>query len=168
MSEASPESRGSSCSDFAESASADHAPRSTASRAANAAVRAGASFIGQRAQRRPEWPPVRSFIASVPGRRAILRKAQGECEMSLADKTCLPCKGGVPPLAGEALDDLRSQTPEWEVVNGHHLHPVFRFPDFITALGFVNRAGAIPETQGHHPDLLLASDTPEVTIWPHQ
>ena len=88
--------------------------------------------------------------------------------MSLAEKSCVPCKGGVPPLAGEALEALHRQTPEWTVVAGHHLHRAFRFPDFVTALAFTNRAGAIAEEQGHHPDLLLGWGKVEVTVWTHK
>lgn len=88
--------------------------------------------------------------------------------MSLAEKTCVPCKGGVPPLAGAELETLRQQIPEWSVISGHHLHRAFGFPDFVTALEFVNRAGAIAEEQGHHPDLLLGWGKVEVTIWTHK
>jgi 4a-hydroxytetrahydrobiopterin dehydratase len=88
--------------------------------------------------------------------------------MSLADKTCLPCKGDVPALKGEALDVLKKEVPGWEVVNEHHLHKVFKFPDFVKALDFVNRVGAIAEEQGHHPDLLLAWGKAEVTTYTHK
>lgn len=88
--------------------------------------------------------------------------------MSLADKTCVPCRGGVPPLKGDALSALRTEVPDWEVVREHHLHRVFRFPDFQKALDFVNRAGAIAEEQSHHPDILLAWGKAEVTIFTHK
>ena len=88
--------------------------------------------------------------------------------MSLAEKSCVPCKGGVPPLAGEQLASLRTQTPEWDVVNQHHLHRVFKFPDFVTALAFVNRVGEIAEHEGHHPDILLAWGKVEITMWTHK
>ena len=88
--------------------------------------------------------------------------------MSLAEKTCVPCRGGVPPLKGEAMEALRKQLPGWDVVNGHHLHRAFPFPDFVTALDFVNRVGAIAEEQAHHPDLLLGWGKAEVTIWTHK
>ncbi len=88
--------------------------------------------------------------------------------MSLADKTCVPCKGGVPALKGEALAKLNAEVPDWQVVEEHHLHKVFRFPDFQKALDFVNRAGAIAEEQGHHPDILLAWGKAEVTIYTHK
>lgn len=88
--------------------------------------------------------------------------------MSLADKTCVPCKGGVPPLKGEDLAKLNAEVPEWQVVEEHHLHKVFRFPDFQKALDFVNRAGTIAEEQGHHPDILLAWGKAEITIFTHK
>jgi 4a-hydroxytetrahydrobiopterin dehydratase len=88
--------------------------------------------------------------------------------MSLADKTCVPCRGGVSPLKGDALNALKTELPDWEVVAEHHLHKVFRFPDFRKALHFVNRAGAIAEEQGHHPDILLAWGKAEVTIFTHK
>lgn len=88
--------------------------------------------------------------------------------MPLADQTCVPCKGGVPPLKGAALDSLKAQLPGWEVIDEHHLHKVFTFPDFQKALDFVNRAGAIAEEQGHHPDILLAWGKAEVTTYTHK
>ena len=86
----------------------------------------------------------------------------------LAEKDCIPCKGGVPPLKGQALEDLKKQLPGWDVVNEHHLHKLFKFPDFKQALSFVNRAGAVAEEEGHHPDLLLAWGKTEVTIYTHK
>jgi 4a-hydroxytetrahydrobiopterin dehydratase len=89
---------------------------------------------------------------------------------SLADKTCVPCRGGVPPLKGAALAQIYSQLPEraeWNVVGEHHLTRTYRFPDFKMALAFVNRVGALAEEQGHHPDLLLAWGKVEITIWTH-
>src|SRR5690242_2108472 len=88
--------------------------------------------------------------------------------MGLADKHCVPCRGGVPPLKGEKLYDLAEQVPGWQVVAEHHLEKEFKFPDFKTALDFVNKAGAIAEEEGHHPDLYLAWGKVEVKIWTHK
>jgi 4a-hydroxytetrahydrobiopterin dehydratase len=85
----------------------------------------------------------------------------------LASKTCVPCKGDVPALKGAELQALSHQLPNWEVVNEHHLHRIFKFPDFVKALAFVNRVGAIAEEQGHHPDILLTWGKAEITIWTH-
>jgi len=87
---------------------------------------------------------------------------------ALADKTCVPCRGGVPPLKGEELQSFLKQVPGWEAANEHHLHREFRFPDFKQALDFVNHVGAIAEEQGHHPDILLSWGKAEITVWTHK
>ena len=88
--------------------------------------------------------------------------------MSLAEKHCVPCKGGVPPLKGEALEKMKAEVPGWQVVDDHHLLKSYSFPDFVTALAFVNKAGAIAEQEGHHPDLLLSWGKVEVKTWTHK
>ena len=87
---------------------------------------------------------------------------------SLADQHCIPCRGGVPPLKGEQLEKMKSQTPGWQVVDEHHLTKSYTFPDFKSALDFVNRVGEIAETEGHHPDLYLAWGKVDVKTWTHK
>ena len=86
----------------------------------------------------------------------------------LASKTCVPCKGGTPPLKGEELGPLKRQVPEWEIVEEHHLRRVFRFKNFREALGFVNKVGELAEEQGHHPDICFGWGKAEVTVWTHK
>lgn len=88
--------------------------------------------------------------------------------MSLAEKHCVPCRGGVPPLKGAELEKLKGQVSGWDVVNEHHLARTFPFPDFQKALDFVNRVGAIAEQEGHHPDLYLSWGKVGVQIWTHK
>jgi 4a-hydroxytetrahydrobiopterin dehydratase len=85
--------------------------------------------------------------------------------MNLAEKSCVPCRGGVPPLKGEQLEQMKAQVAGWQVVDEHHLLKAYTFP---TALDFVNRAGAIAEQEGHHPDLYLSWGKVEVKIWTHK
>ncbi len=80
----------------------------------------------------------------------------------------MPCRGGVPPLDGDSVRNFALQVPEWTVVAQHHLRRSFAFPDFATALGFVNQVGAVAEEQGHHPDFLLAWGRVEIQIWTHK
>jgi 4a-hydroxytetrahydrobiopterin dehydratase len=86
----------------------------------------------------------------------------------LASKTCVPCRGGTPPLKGEELDDLWRQVPGWEVLEEHHLRRRFRFRNFREALEFVNRLGQLAEEQGHHPDVSFGWGYAEVTIFTHK
>jgi 4a-hydroxytetrahydrobiopterin dehydratase len=87
---------------------------------------------------------------------------------SLAEKTCVPCRGGVPPLKGQELQALARQVEGWQVVNEHHVVKTFKFPDFRAALAFVNKVGNLAEEQGHHPDIFLAWGKVEITIWTHK
>ncbi len=86
----------------------------------------------------------------------------------LAKKKCIPCRGGVPPLRGEALRALADQLRGWVVVREHHLDKLCTFPDFITALDFVNRVAALAEAEGHHPDLHLSWGEVRIEIWTHK
>ena len=86
----------------------------------------------------------------------------------LASKSCVPCRGGVPPLEGEELLALQKQVDGWQVVDEHHILKTFKFPDFRKALEFVNRIGELAEQQGHHPDIALSWGKVEISIWTHK
>ena len=86
----------------------------------------------------------------------------------LAAKTCVPCRGGVPPLQGPELEKLQRELPHWRVVDEHHLERAFEFRDFKTALDFTNRIGQLAEEQGHHPDIHLAWGKVTVLVWTHK
>ncbi len=89
--------------------------------------------------------------------------------MSLADKTCIPCRGGVPPMSGPAVQELlRQLNPEWHLNPQGHLERQYEFPNFTKALDFVNRVGAIAEAEGHHPDLYLSWGKCRVELWTHK
>ena len=87
----------------------------------------------------------------------------------LAQRHCVPCSGGTPPLEPAAATALHLQlVGGWRLTGGqHHLHKVYRFADFAQALDFTNRVGAIAEAEGHHPDILLAWGRVELSIWTH-
>jgi len=86
----------------------------------------------------------------------------------LAERQCIPCRGGVPPLAGEQITKLQSQLDGWEVVDEHHLRKEYKFRDFAASQAFVNRVGELSEEQGHHPDICYGWGRAEITIWTHK
>lgn len=86
----------------------------------------------------------------------------------LADKSCISCRGDVPPLEGAELEELHRQVPEWDLVEGHHLRRGFRFKNFRAALDFVNQVGEIAEEQGHHPDIDFGWGRAEVRAYTHK
>jgi 4a-hydroxytetrahydrobiopterin dehydratase len=73
---------------------------------------------------------------------------------ALAEKTCTPCRGGIPPLARDEALRLQAQAPDWELHDdAHRIERTFRFRNFQEALAFVQRVGELAESQGHHPDI---------------
>jgi hypothetical protein len=73
---------------------------------------------------------------------------------SLAEKTCTPCRGGVPPLNREEAERFRIQSPDWQLMDdGKRIERRFPFPNFREALGFVQKVGEITENEGHHPEV---------------
>jgi 4a-hydroxytetrahydrobiopterin dehydratase len=88
--------------------------------------------------------------------------------MGLAERECIPCKGGVPPLTEQELAPLLAELSGWEVVRGHHLEKTYKLKNFAQALDLTNRIGAIAEEQNHHPDLYLAWGKVGVQIWTHK
>ena len=87
----------------------------------------------------------------------------------LAEKECVPCRGGVPPLEGEELRRLAEQLEDgWQVVDEHHLERDYSFKNFREALAFTNRVGELAEKVGHHPDIYLAWGKVRLTVWTHK
>ncbi|MCB1161085.1 MAG: 4a-hydroxytetrahydrobiopterin dehydratase [Candidatus Krumholzibacteriia bacterium] len=84
----------------------------------------------------------------------------------LAERHCRDLPAGTPALADGELRSLLEQVPGW-TVDGERLRRDYRFPDFVTALAFVNRVGALAEAEGHHPDLELAWGRVGVALWTH-
>jgi 4a-hydroxytetrahydrobiopterin dehydratase len=86
----------------------------------------------------------------------------------LASKNCIPCRGGVPPLAREEIHRLLPQVPGWDVVDDHHLTRNYPFKNFVDALAFVNEVGTLAEEQDHHPDVHLSWGKVQLDIWTHK
>jgi 4a-hydroxytetrahydrobiopterin dehydratase len=86
----------------------------------------------------------------------------------LASRDCVPCRGGVPPLKGDELAKISAELPDWRVVDQHHIEKIFLFPNFKSALAFVNRIGEVAEHQGHHPDICFGWGSVKVTNYTHK
>lgn len=89
-------------------------------------------------------------------------------EACLADRRCAACSEGTLPLRGLEILKLLSQTPDWAVIEEHHITRTFKFPDFAKALAFVNRVGALAEEQGHHPLIRFTWGKVTIDLWTHK
>ncbi len=72
-------------------------------------------------------------------------------------------------MTAQEAEGMKSEVnSDWDVIDGHHLARVWTFPDFESALDFVNAAGAICEQQGHHADFELGWGRVKALIWTHK
>lgn len=89
-------------------------------------------------------------------------------ECSLADKECVPCKGGVPPLPADAQKKLLAQLDGWTINPAGHLEKTYAYGGFRRGLEFVKLVGEMCEQVGHHGDLHLAWGATRLEVWTHK
>ena len=88
---------------------------------------------------------------------------------SLSNKSCVPCRGGIPPLTEKEYEPLLAELgDEWEVIDTHHLEKTILLINFAEALTFTNQVGSIAEKEGHHPDIELGWGRVKIIIWTHK
>ncbi|MET0029378.1 MAG: 4a-hydroxytetrahydrobiopterin dehydratase [Candidatus Thiodiazotropha sp.] len=90
---------------------------------------------------------------------------------SLTQEKCEACRADAPQVSDEELAELIRAIPDWniEVRDGiMQLEKTFSFKDFVAALDFTNRVGALAEEEGHHPALLTEWGKTTVTWWSHK
>lgn len=86
--------------------------------------------------------------------------------MDMANKKCVPCEGGVPPLTQEQINSNLNSLDGWQQ-DGNKIKKLFKFKNFKGALAFVNQVGNIAEAEKHHPDIYLTYGKAEIVIWTH-
>jgi 4a-hydroxytetrahydrobiopterin dehydratase len=87
----------------------------------------------------------------------------------LSEQSCVPCRGGVPPLSLAEAQKLLAQTPGWSLLyEGKRLERRFTFKNFVAALEFINRVGEIAERQDHHPDICLGWGYATIVYYTHK
>jgi 4a-hydroxytetrahydrobiopterin dehydratase len=73
---------------------------------------------------------------------------------TLIERSCTPCKGGIPPLTQGEAQSFHAQVANWELADeARRIERAFKFKSFGEALAFVQKVGALAEAEGHHPDI---------------
>ena len=92
----------------------------------------------------------------------------------------VPCEGGEPSVPRVNAESLLKQVDDWELVDDPPSHKAsegqdsvlkirkkFKFKNFKESLEFVNKVGAIAESEGHHPDINFGWGKAEITLYTH-
>ena len=85
----------------------------------------------------------------------------------LSKEKCVACEAGVKPFDARQISKYVGDLKDWNVINNHHLIKSYKFPDFKSALKFVDKVGKIAEDEGHHPDIYLSWGKVEIKTYTH-
>jgi 4a-hydroxytetrahydrobiopterin dehydratase len=86
----------------------------------------------------------------------------------LADKKCVPCEGGIPPLGEEEIKELEKQiSSDWKVVENKKLFREFSFVNYKHTMDFVNKVAALADEEGHHPVMHVHFGRVDIELWTH-
>jgi 4a-hydroxytetrahydrobiopterin dehydratase len=86
---------------------------------------------------------------------------------NLANKKCRACELGEGKLRPSDIEVLIPHIPEWNVKNNHEITRRFNFKNFKESLTFVNKIGAIAESEGHHPDIEFGWGYANIKLFTH-
>jgi len=89
----------------------------------------------------------------------------------LTQMKCTACRKGEPTVTDAESAELYLQIPDWHINEREgikRLERVFKFDNFVHALAFTNKVGALAEEEGHHPALLTEWGQVTVTWWTHK
>jgi 4a-hydroxytetrahydrobiopterin dehydratase len=88
----------------------------------------------------------------------------------LSQQKCQPCQSGSSPVTAEEINTLKTQIPDWKLLEYEgipRLQKLYKFPNFLEAITFTNAVGAEAEKEGHHPALLTEWGKVTVSWWTH-
>lgn len=91
-----------------------------------------------------------------------------EASCSLADRRCVPCEGGVPPLTESEVRKLLSGPGlEGWALAGQRIERTFRFRNHYETIAFVNAVAWISHAENHHPELTVGYADCRIAYWTH-
>lgn len=86
----------------------------------------------------------------------------------LAQQSCVPCRGGIPPMEETKARKMLEDLPGWELFhNGERIRRRFQADSFREAIDFVEDVAELAEEQGHHPDFAISGREVNVIFWTH-
>lgn len=89
----------------------------------------------------------------------------------LSKQQCEACRPDAPKVSEAEQQQLLSELDGWLIVDKKgvlQLLKTYEFNNFVDALAFTQRVGAIAEEEGHHPALLTEWGRVTVRWWSHK
>ncbi len=87
-------------------------------------------------------------------------------DITLNQRRCVPCEGGVAPLSAAEAEQLLKQLKGWQIEQGQ-LRKIYRFKNYDETMAFVNATAWVSQREDHHPDLLVTYNTCSVSYITH-
>jgi 4a-hydroxytetrahydrobiopterin dehydratase len=88
--------------------------------------------------------------------------------MTLKEKHCVPCRGGVPPFTLEQAQEYLRQVKDWELSEGKKIVKEFKFAKYLDGIAFAQRVAELAEQEGHHPNIHIFYKRVRIEIWTHK
>ena len=87
---------------------------------------------------------------------------------ALRRKSCVPCRGGIPPLTADQAREYHAAVPAWTLSSDTtRIAREFTFKGFTEAMAFVNRVAELAEAEQDHPDLTIHWNKVGLVLWTH-
>ena len=84
-------------------------------------------------------------------------------------KTCIPCKGGIPPLNKKDIDTLlKKLDTNWYVYKNKEIRKEYIFKTYQEAIFFVNNVAELAEDEGHHPFIHINFKNVLIILFTHK
>ncbi len=88
--------------------------------------------------------------------------------MSLTEKNCIPCEGGVAPFTAAEAEKFLVEIEGWTMSgDASSIEKELVFKNFDKAMDFVNMIADIAELEGHHPDIHIAYNKVRLVLTTH-
>jgi 4a-hydroxytetrahydrobiopterin dehydratase len=87
---------------------------------------------------------------------------------ALHQKPCLPCQGGIPPIADSERERLIKELDNWIIVDNHHLFKEYSFKNYNDAFSFVSKVCLVADEENHHPDVEFGWGYARIKIFTHK
>lgn len=87
----------------------------------------------------------------------------------LKDKSCIPCKGGIPPLTPSEATAMMDKIKGWDLIeSATKIRRTFTFKNFMEAQAFAVKVGNLAESENHHPDITYGWGFCTVLFYTHK